>query len=128
MLKCFQCLFRHQCHTQLCSCVDDPWCVNATARRFFLRSTNFVSVDLWGLEPQTFGMQIRRSSQLSYRPFAYIPFLFKRKKNTADFSTVCLPRLIYIYIKVLAKISVGKYRLFGLQVVGMHPIVPYLAA
>ena len=32
------------------------------------------SVDLGGLEPQTFGMQIRRSSQLSYRPFVvYAP-------------------------------------------------------
>lgn len=45
------------------------------------------SVDLWGVEPQTFGMQIRRSSQLSYRPWSRfetrvpLKHLFSGKKN-----------------------------------------------
>lgn len=61
-------------------------------------------VDLWGLEPQTFGMQIRRSSQLSYRPSATRSLILNAKKQPF----FQLPPGSYV-LHMRLVINVGKY-------------------
>lgn len=84
MLKCLQCLFRHQIYHFLKS---DMWMSlpEMVCTRPFFGPPD--CVDLWGLEPQTFGMQIRRSSQLSYRPSATRSIILNAKKTAVFFNS-----------------------------------------
>ena len=42
-----------------------------------------VSMEVWGLEPQTYGMQSRRSSQLSYTP--HCPQLYNMSQSVSTY-------------------------------------------